>query len=69
MVNLERWRKSDEQLQSTLLQKESDRAAFVRQACHGDDEQLEREILSLLAASKEAGSFLEKPGFNSPRRF
>jgi serine/threonine protein kinase/Tol biopolymer transport system component len=59
-VNRERWRKIDELLQSTLLQKEGDRAAFVRQACHGD-EQLEREILSLVAAGKEAGSFLEEP--------
>jgi hypothetical protein len=58
---------ADELLQSTLLQNEGDRAAFVRQACHGD-EQLEREVLSLLAAGKQAGSFLEEPAiqFASP---
>ena len=58
-MNREQWEKTDELLQSALLQTEGDRAAFVRHACHGD-EQLEREILSLLAAGKQAGSFLEE---------
>ena len=59
-MDRERWREIDELLQSTLLQKEGDRASYVHQACHGD-EALEHEILSLLAADEEAGSFLGKP--------
>lgn len=58
-MDRERWKEIDELLQATLQQKEDERATFVRQACDGDDA-LERELLSLLAADKEAGSFLEK---------
>lgn len=59
-MDRERWKQIDELLQAALLQKESGRRAFLRQACQGD-EILEQEILSLLAAGEEAGSFLEKP--------
>ena len=59
-MNRERWREIDELLQATLQLKTTDRAAFVHEACDGD-EALEREILSLLTAAEKAGSFLEKP--------
>lgn len=59
-MNRERWQKVDDLLQSALLQKEDHRAAFVHQACDGDDA-LEAEILSLVAASRDAGNFLEVP--------
>ena len=59
-MNREQWRQIDQLLQSALLQKERDRAAFVHDACQGD-ETLEREVLSLLAAGEETGSFLERP--------
>ena len=37
-----------------------ERAAFLRQACAGDQE-LEREVRSLLASDQQAGSFLDSP--------
>ena len=59
-VDRERWKEIDELLQATLQQKERNRASFVHEACSGDA-MLEREVLSLLAADRDAGSFLEKP--------
>jgi eukaryotic-like serine/threonine-protein kinase len=59
-VNRERWKRIDELLLATLQQRITDRAAFVHEACEGD-QTLEDEILSLLIAAENAGSFLEKP--------
>ena len=56
----ERWREVDELLQAALQQNEADRNAFVCEACR-NDAALESEVLSLLAAHKEASSFLESP--------
>jgi len=60
IVNRERWKQIDELLHATLQHETTDRAAFVHEACDGD-ETLEREILSLLTAAQKAGSFLERP--------
>jgi Tol biopolymer transport system component/predicted Ser/Thr protein kinase len=59
-VDRERWKQIDELLQSALEREAGDRDAFVHQRCDGDEE-LEREIWSLLASYEEAGSFLENP--------
>ncbi len=56
----ERWKQVDELLQSALARPASEREAFLRQACEGD-EALEQEVRSLLASHQEAGSLLESP--------
>ena len=63
----ERWQKIDNLLQSVLRQSPSQREAFLRQACEGD-EALEREVRSLLTAAREAGSFLESPALEMAAR-
>src|SRR6266852_6249037 len=63
----ERWQKIDNLLQSVLRQPASQREAFLRQACEGD-EALEREVRSLLTAEREAGSFLESPAMEVAAR-
>src|SRR5690242_18142323 len=55
-----RWKQVDQLLQSALARPQPERAAFLRQACAGD-EVLEREVVSLLDAHQDAGSFLERP--------
>jgi eukaryotic-like serine/threonine-protein kinase len=59
MIN-ERWKQIDELFQSALRQPPSERESFVRQACDGDEE-LQREVRSLLSSEQHAGNFLEKP--------
>jgi serine/threonine-protein kinase len=56
----ERWRVVDAILRASLSCEPAQRDAFVAQAC-GDDEELRREVTSLLAAHDGAGDFLERP--------
>ena len=56
----EQWRVVDAILRASLSCERSQRDAFVAQAC-GDDEELRREVASLLAAHDRAGDFLERP--------
>ena len=56
----ERWQRIEQVLKSALERQESQRAAFVREACAGD-EALCREVESLLAYHDEGGKFLEGP--------
>lgn len=58
-----RWTEIDSVLQSVLDHPTNEHEAFLRQACAGDEE-LEREVRSLLAARKEAGSFLLSPAID-----
>jgi len=56
----ERW-KQIEQLYDAALERNADRrASFLDQACEGDEE-LRREVASLLASDEQAGSFLAAP--------
>jgi serine/threonine-protein kinase len=57
----ERWRQIDEIFQAALDSGPGNRSAFLDSAC-GADDQLRREVESLLAAS-------EKSGFTAPRAF
>src|SRR6266446_8715455 len=59
-MDSELWKQVDNLLQSALERPPAERTEFVRRACAGD-EALEREIRSLLASQREAGSFLERP--------
>jgi len=56
----ERWQKVERLCDAALEREASQRAAFLAQACQGDDE-LRREVESLLAQEKPAEGFLESP--------
>jgi hypothetical protein len=63
----ERWKQIDELFQSALQQSSGERESFVRRACDGDEE-LEREVRSLLSSEQHAGSFLERPAMEVAAR-
>jgi serine/threonine protein kinase/Tfp pilus assembly protein PilF len=56
----ERWRQIEKLYDAALELDVSRRAAFLDQACKGDEE-LRREVASLLASDAQAGSFLAAP--------
>src|SRR5262249_41730690 len=56
----ERFRQIDELITLVLKQGESERQAFLDRACEGDAE-LRREVETLLASDKTAGTFLARP--------
>jgi eukaryotic-like serine/threonine-protein kinase len=63
----ERWQKIEQLCNAALEREASQRGAFLAQACQGDDE-LRREVESLLAQEKPAESFLESVGAEVSRR-
>ena len=56
----ERWKQVDSLMQAALGRPRDEREAFLRQVCVEDDD-LEGEVRSLLAARDHAGTFLESP--------
>jgi hypothetical protein len=54
------WERARALFQSALEQPEEARAAFLSQACDGD-EAIRRDVESLIAAHAAAGGFLERP--------
>jgi serine/threonine protein kinase/tetratricopeptide (TPR) repeat protein len=56
----EHWQKIDDLLEAALGCAANERAAFLDQACAGD-EALRRKLEALLAAHEQAGSFIETP--------
>jgi serine/threonine protein kinase/tetratricopeptide (TPR) repeat protein len=66
-MDAERWKYVDSLLDAALARPQDERDAFLRQACV-DDEALERELRSLLAAREQAGSFLESPAIDIAAR-
>ncbi|MGH9451503.1 MAG: protein kinase domain-containing protein, partial [Terriglobia bacterium] len=56
----ERWREIERLYQAALERAASGREAFLREACGADDD-LRREVESLLESNDEAGSFIERP--------
>ncbi len=56
----ERWQQIDKLVEAALEQEESQRAAFLDQACAGD-EALRKEVETLLAAHDQVGNFIEAP--------
>ena len=59
-MELERWKRVDEVLQSVLDLPPEERDHFLRHACAGD-ETLEREVRSLMTSDRRAGTFLASP--------
>src|SRR5262245_52094090 len=60
----ERWKQIDQLLDSALQQEAGQRAAFLKKACAGDEE-LRREVESLLAHKEQGGSFIETPAIEA----
>ena len=58
----ERWRQVEQVFHAALRVEESRRGELVRQLCAGDED-LRREVESLLAHHSESGSFIETPAF------
>lgn len=56
----ERWQLVEQLLEAALEQPSAARTAFLAKACNGDDE-LRREVESLLRADEEASHFLDEP--------
>ena len=61
----ERWREVEELFESAVSRPPEERAVFLDQAC-GEDEELRREIESLLKADASATGFLERDGSAGP---
>jgi predicted Ser/Thr protein kinase len=59
-MNAERWREVDRLYHSALEREPGERAAFLAQACQGD-EQLRRELDELLAQDSPSDDILERP--------
>ncbi len=57
-MNPDRWQKIDELLDQALEMSPEERAIFLSKTC-ADDEDLRREVESLLAAHERSGSFIE----------
>jgi len=57
---LERWEQIDQLFHSALEREASERAAFLAQACKGDDS-LRQEVESLIGSHEQSESFIEKP--------
>jgi eukaryotic-like serine/threonine-protein kinase len=58
----ERWRRVDELFHSALGRDGAERAAFLREACEGDDS-LRGEVERLIAAHEKDGSFIDSPAY------
>src|SRR5438132_11376401 len=66
-MNPERWQELDSLLQSALQRVAGERAAFLDEACGGDDS-LRKQVEALLAAHEAAASFIESPAFEAEAR-
>src|SRR5467141_1807921 len=56
----ERLQQIEELYHSALERDAAGRAAFIKEACNGDEE-LRQEVESLLASEAQAGDFIEEP--------
>src|SRR5215813_11786287 len=61
-MNPDRWQKLDDLFHAALQHDSRDRKGFVAQSCDGDDE-LKRELESLLDHHDRASGFIEAPGY------
>jgi eukaryotic-like serine/threonine-protein kinase len=59
-MNHDRWTAADRLFDAALERKPHERAAFLGEACAGDEE-LQRAVESLLENARDAGRFLETP--------
>src|SRR2546421_152781 len=66
-MNPERWQELDNLFHSVLQHVAGERAAFLDEAC-GGDESLRKQVEALLAAHEAAASFIESPAFEAEAR-
>ena len=66
-MEAERWQQVERLYHSTLEKPAGERAAFLADACAGDEE-LRREVESLLAHEDEAAGFMESPALDVAAR-
>jgi len=59
-MNPERWKEVEAIYHAALERPEADRAAFLREACRGDQE-LRHEVESLLGFDSRGAKLLEQP--------
>src|SRR5207302_6484237 len=60
----EHWQKVKEIFQSALERAPGERSAFLSSACRGDDD-LRREIESLIASHEKSGEFIDSPAYEA----
>ena len=59
-MSSERWQKIDQLFHAALDREPGERAAFLLQACGGDDS-LQKEVESLISSHEQSESFIERP--------
>jgi eukaryotic-like serine/threonine-protein kinase len=64
VMNAQRWQQVNDLFHSAVERSPQERAAFVDEACHGD-ESLCREVKSLLASHEQTKNFIESPAFET----
>jgi Tol biopolymer transport system component/serine/threonine protein kinase len=64
----ERWHRVRELFQSALEREPRQREAFLDRACAGDEE-LRKEVESLIASHDKTGSFIDAPAFEAAAQF
>jgi serine/threonine protein kinase/Tfp pilus assembly protein PilF len=62
LMKAERWKQVNDLFQSAVERAPTERAAFLHEACHGDED-LRREVESLLSSHERADNFIELPAF------
>jgi Tol biopolymer transport system component len=66
-MKADRWRQVEQLYDAAVELPVVERAKFAEEACAGDED-LRRELLSLLAAEQEAGDFMESPALDIAAR-
>src|SRR5438876_589276 len=66
-MNSERWKQIESVLQAVLDRPPEERDSYIREISSGDEE-LEREVRSLLSSDRHAGEFLENPAIELSAR-
>ncbi len=67
-MKLERWQQIDELFQAALEREPAERAAYLDEAC-GGDQALRKEVESLLKSDEQAERFIETPAFKEASHF
>ncbi len=61
-MKAERWQRINDLFETASERAPAERAAFLEEAC-GDDEELHREVVSLLTSYEQSTDFIEAPAF------
>src|SRR5262245_25758712 len=68
LMKPERWEKVIDLFQTAVERAPEERAAFLDESCHGDEE-MRREVESLLTSHERAENFIEVPAFKAAPEF